>query len=559
MNNDLEKETADKDTEEPTKETTSAAPTQKVPSLYHNYISWAGLAIIAGSITGIIMLLLLEYTSDTESPYLGIFTYILLPGVMIFGIAVLVLGMIFERRRRRRMKPDEIAEFPVLDLNVPRRRRALAAFLIGSFAFLFVSAFGSYRAFEYSESVEFCGEVCHKVMKPEFVAYNHDSHAKIACVECHVGGGAESYVKAKLNGVRQLWGVITDDYSIPVQTPVHQMRPANETCAKCHWANKFYGDQLRTFTHYGYDENNTPTQTRLAIHVGGGDPKTGAATGIHWHMNLGSEIEFFSRDEKRQDVVLVRMKDKNGSVIDYARNGENFSSQQISSFTNRKMDCIDCHSRPSHKYLSPNEALDASLSAKRLDISIPFIKAKSAEALSKTYQTSDEALKTISSFLNDYYKTTYPDIYSAKNTQINAAVIEVQRIYSTYFFPEMKTNWQTHANNIGHYNAEGCFRCHNGTFTSKTGKTIRNDCTICHSTIDQTLNGEKFTAENGEFRHPVNLGNQVRFQCASCHSGNTAFKHPVNLGDISKYSCSECHKGKYDSGLNVPKASVLVN
>ena len=447
----------------------------KIPSLLHNYISLIGMSIGVISLSSIILLLLLEFTSSTDQPYLGILIYILLPGVMIFGLFVILVGVIWERRRRRKLSPEEIAAYPILDLNGPRRRRAFLAFIFCSFIFLLMSAFGSYRAFEYSESVEFCGQVCHSVMNPEFVAYNAAPHSQIRCVECHVGGGAENYLRAKFNGVRQLYAVTFKTYSKPIETPVHNMRPANETCGKCHWTEKFHGDQLKVFNHYGYDENNPLNQTRMLIKVGGGNSKTGQAGGIHWHMNLNNEVTFISADDKRQDIKWVRMKDQNGNVVEYSDKDTNFTPEQIEKASKRKMDCIDCHNRPTHIYLSPNQAVDQSIDAKKLDISIPFIKLKSVEVLSKPYTSTNEAVNSIARDFTAYYQTSYPEIYAQKKAIIDSATIELQRIYQTYFFPEMKTDWQSHTNNIGHLNAQGCFRCHDGRMSSKEGKIIRND------------------------------------------------------------------------------------
>ena len=42
----------------------------------------------------------------------------------------------------------------------------------------FGSAFGSYRAYEYTDSVAFCGTLCHGVMQPEYAAYQNSPHAR---------------------------------------------------------------------------------------------------------------------------------------------------------------------------------------------------------------------------------------------------------------------------------------------------------------------------------------------------------------------------------------------
>ncbi|MEP6900485.1 MAG: NapC/NirT family cytochrome c [Actinomycetota bacterium] len=530
-------ETGENTSEETTKPT-------KVPSLYHNYLSLAGIVIAIASLISIVLLFLLELTEASDQPYLGILIYILAPSVMIFGLFIVLVGILWERRRRRKLTPEQIAAFPVLDFNNPRRRRMFMTFLVCSFIFLFISAFGSYRAFEFSESVEFCGQLCHTVMKPEFTAYNASPHARVRCVECHVGGGAESYVRAKFGGVRQLYRLATGTYSTPIKTPVETMRAANETCGKCHWSEKFYGEQLRVFNHYAFDEKNSLNQTRLLVKVGGGNPKTGLATGIHWHMNLGNEVSFISTDESRQDISWVRMKDQNGKIIDYTKKDTTVSDEEIEKSPKRKMDCIDCHNRPTHIYLSPNKAVDQSLDAKKLDIELPFVKMKSVEVLSQTYATTDEALGAIATNFDGFYKTTYPEVYASKKSSIDNAVIELQRIYQTYFFPEMKTDWSSQINNIGHYNAQGCFRCHDGQHFSREGQVIRNECNICHTTLDQTFAGKTIASKDGAFQHPVNLGDRNTYQCAVCHKGDRSFKHPLNLGDISRFECAECHQGQ---------------
>jgi nitrate/TMAO reductase-like tetraheme cytochrome c subunit len=533
--------------EEPETIETSTAeqPGSTAPSLLRNYISFAGFAVVAASLTSIALLILIEVTGSTgDNPYSDLITFILFPTILVFGLFVVLVGVIWERRRRRSMTHDQIASYPILDFNDPRRRRSFLVFLCLAFAFLFMSAFGSYRAFEYTESVTFCGQACHSVMKPEFVAYNASPHAKVRCVECHVGGGAEAYVQSKFSGMRQLYGVVTGHYNRPIKTPVHNMRAATETCQKCHWSEKYHGDKLRVFNHYEYDEKNSLNQTRMLIKVGGGDSKGGPVGGIHWHMNISNEITYIASDDQRQVIPWVRMKDPTGSVVDFTTKDAGLTSQQIEQASKRKMDCIDCHNRPTHIYLSPNQAVDQAFDSGRLDMSLPYLKAKAVETLSKPYNTNDEAVSTIAADINDYYRTSYADIYAAKKDAISSAIAETQRIYQTYFFPEMKTDWRAHANNIGHYNAQGCFRCHDGQHFSSDGKVIRNECSICHTTIDQTFGGTTIAPKDGVFQHPVSLGDKNTWQCATCHKGDRTFKHPLNLGDISQFQCAECHKGQ---------------
>jgi nitrate/TMAO reductase-like tetraheme cytochrome c subunit len=454
--------------------------------------------------------------------------------------------MLIERRRRRRDPDAHITPYPVLDLNDPTRRRRVLLLLGLSFIFLFLSAFGSYRAYEYTESVAFCGQQCHAVMKPEFVAYNASPHARVRCVECHVGGGPEWYVRSKINGMHQLWAVTFNTYNRPIQTPLHNLRPADETCAKCHWPEKFFGEQMKVFNHFGYDEANSLNQTRMLIKTGGGSPSAGEVGGIHWHMNVANEITYIAADERRQDIPWVRLKDRDGKITEFVSRNASLSPSDIEQSAQRRMDCIDCHNRPTHIYLSPNEAVDRSLTAGKLDVALPFVKAKAVAVLSAPYMTNDEALAAIESELTNFYRTSYPDIFATRNESVTAAVAEVKQIYQTYFFPEMKTDWKAHINNLGHLNAQGCFRCHDGQHASSDGRVIRNDCSICHTTVQQSFGGLVSQPADGVFKHPVDLGDKNTWQCAACHKGDRAFKHPLNLGDISQFKCSECHTGGFE-------------
>jgi hypothetical protein len=512
----------------------------KQPSLFRNYISFVGAAISSAALVSVVLLFLVEITSKQENPYLGILTYIIFPSILIFGLAVIVLGRMVERRRRHKLSPAEVAPYPKLDLNDPRARRAFFVFLTATFLFICASAFGSYKAYEYSESDSFCGESCHSVMKPEYTAYKAGAHARVGCVGCHVGPGAGWYVRSKLSGAYQLYSVSFNKFPRPITTPVHNLRPAPETCEQCHWPEKFFGAQMKVFNHYAYDEKNTLRQTRMLLNVGGGSPTTGQVAGIHWHMNIANTIDYISTDHQRQVIPWVRIRDREGNVVEYHDRGRRLTQQQIDASGKRRMDCVDCHNRPAHVYLPPDAALDQSFAAGRLDPSLPFLKKQAVEALSKPYSTEDEALRAIAAGLDGFYRSNYTDMYAKKSESVRDAVKETQRIFKTYFFPEMKTNWQTHPNNIGHFYSSGCFRCHDGEHVSDSGKVIRNDCNICHIVIYDSANPAA-SVKIASFQHPVDLGGLSDRKCETCHKANEPFKHPVNLGDISLFQCVECH------------------
>ncbi len=90
-------------------------------------------------------------------------------------------------------------------------------------------------------------------------------HARVACVDCHIGPGASWFVQSKLSGLRQVLAVMSDDFSRPIPTPVENLRPARDTCEQCHWPEKFAGDRLVARQHFGYDREVTPYTNVLAL------------------------------------------------------------------------------------------------------------------------------------------------------------------------------------------------------------------------------------------------------------------------------------------------------
>jgi nitrate/TMAO reductase-like tetraheme cytochrome c subunit len=487
----------------------------EAPGLFRNTISLIGAALAAVSLANIIFLFLIDTFSDHPSPYVGILAYMVAPGFMILGLTLIPVGMLLERRRRRHLAPGELPHYPRIDLNVASQRSTVAFFLSFVVIFMLISAAGSYRAYEFTDSVQFCGQLCHRVMNPEFQAYSLSPHARVACVDCHVGAGAGWYVRSKLSGARQVYATLFNKFPRPIPTPVANLRPAAQTCETCHWPRKFHGDQFKVITHFGNDEKNTPQQVRLLIRTGGGDPTTGVATGIHWHMNIGNEVTYAVTDPQRQKIDWVQVKNlQTGKATQYKATGSQLSDAQLAAAPKRQMDCIDCHNRPTHIYVPPDRSVDQSLLAGRLDPSMPFIKQQAVTALTGDYKSKDEAKQGIERTLREFYAQR-PNVQPAT---VNNAIAEVQRIYSTTIFPEMKVDWRTHPDNIGHFYYTGCFRCHDGQHSTADGKVLTNDCTTCHLFVGQEKGSVQAVMSSQKFNHPGgDLPEGV--SCMDCHSG----------------------------------------
>jgi len=484
----------------------------RLRELVRNPISLVGLVLGIVAFGNFLFLFFIDLSSEHPSPYVGILAYMVAPAFLVLGLAMVPFGVWYDRRKRRQ-HPAEPIRYLHVDFNDPSQRGALTFIFTFVIAFIGLSVVGSYKAYEFTDSVQFCGQLCHSVMAPEFTAYQLSPHARVACVDCHVGAGATWYVKSKLSGARQVFATTFNTYPRPIPTPVHNLRPAAQTCEQCHWPKKFYGAQLKVFTHFASDEKNTPRQIRMLINVGGGDPATGAPEGIHWHMNISNEITYIATDDQRQVIPYIHLKDHQGRVTEFFAKDSTLTKEQIAKSPRRLMDCVDCHNRPTHIYLAPDRSVDRALLAGTIDRSLPFAKLQSVSVLVKDYKSTPLALQAIASGFTSYYKTSQPAVYSSKKASIDRSVATLQQIFSNTQFPEMNVDWRTHRDNVGHLYTLGCFRCHDDQHVSADGKRISKECTVCHTVLGES-------GANATFQHPVDLGDLRNFNCADCHTGS---------------------------------------
>lgn len=446
-----------------------------------NWVTLFGTALTTSTALTIIGYLGATMLGYSMPPYIGIITLLILPAFFVLGLLLIPFGAYLARRKAQLTgAAPRTAEFSI-NFARPEVREALGLITLLTAANLFIIAAVSYRGVVYMDSVQFCGKVCHTVMKPEFTAHARSPHSRVECVECHIGPGAPWFVRAKISGVRQVFAVLLNTYDRPIPVPVKNLRPSRDTCEHCHWPEKFTGDRVKVITHYDEDEKNTPERTVLVMHIGGG---ASSQNGIHsWHIDPRRQTTYVTTDPTRQRIDLVRVKEDNGSVVEYRLNGKALTPAQLAKAQTRVMDCIDCHNRPTHTFQLPGQAMDQAMVAGKIDTSLPYIKKIGVQALTAAKGAPGD-LKQIAKTVRDFYQQKYSALAVAKSAKINAAIHELQTLYSQNVFPAMKVTWGTYPNNIGHMNFPGCFRCHDGNHISKDGKTIKQDCTMCHAILD---------------------------------------------------------------------------
>ncbi len=361
-------------------------------------------------------------------------------------------------------------------ISKPRARRwPIVLGVLGAMILLFFFFLGSLKLVQFTESTPFCS-TCH-IMKPEVTVYHNSPHARVDCGTCHVGPGVWPIVQAKLENARYLYVYPLNLYERPIKSPITSLRPVEYVCEQCHWPEKFYEDRLVTLNHYATDDANSLSRTVLLLKTGGGTQAAGLGRGIHWHIQ--NPVWYIATDEKRQNIAWVQA-EFNGQTTEYLAADSTLTAADIANAEKRKMDCVDCHNRATHIFLSPAQSLDDALARGALPADLPGIKEQGMVVLEKTYATEAEASQAIAA-VEDVYKTQYADVYATREADVKKAVAGLQTIFDQTQFPFMQATWQTHPNNIGHMDFPGCFRCHDGQHLSSDNQAIRLECNLCHS------------------------------------------------------------------------------
>lgn len=499
--------------------------------LYRNTVSYVGGLIAVAGIVLMALSFVFDLGAARPNPYIGIFTYVIAPAFLLAGLVVFLYGLRRESRRRRRVGSEEALPYPRVDLNDPRQRRICTLVVAGGALMAMLLAFTSYKAYLFTDSTTFCGKVCHRVMQPEYTAYLSGPHARVACVNCHVGPGVPWYVKSKISGIPQVFAVLFDTYPRPIPVPIRNLRPAREICEECHWPQKFYGAQLMQYPHFRYDEKNTPEQISLLVRTGGGTPNLGENAGIHWHMVIDNKIGFKATDRQQERIPWVRAEHRDGSVEVYE--DTRVSREKPDGLPVRSMDCMDCHNRPSHVFLPPETAVDKAMEGGNISPDLPWIKKIAVDALTKGYRAGQDVHRAIREPIEAYYARNYPGGGDRK-ASVDSAIATITRIYGQNVFPSMNVDWKTYPNHIGHRNWPGCFRCHDGFHRTSSGKTLTSACSVCHTAPQRgrllPLGAAPMVSSEPWHPFPLN-GKHGRILCNLCHQ---AGYRPVD-------NCVSCH------------------
>lgn len=429
----------------------------------------ASMGVVLTTLCGVlfVVLFLIDSLGWFANPYVGLLLFVALPLGFVAGLALIPIGNALHARG------GATFVWPLLNLNDDRHRSIALIVLVATALNVVIVTMATSGALHYMETVSFCGQVCHSVMEPQFVAYQHAPHSQVPCVSCHVGSGARAVVRSKVNGTRQLLGIMTGRYSRPIPSPAGDMRTAQETCAACHWAEMPHGEKVVTIREFAEDETSTESVARLTMHVGPG--QADQRRGIHWHAQSDTVIEYVAVDDQQQDIPLVVLRGENGQSTEFRIDGAAASVELAG--RRHRMDCLDCHNRPSHTFAaSAEKAVDAALAAGRVSRSLPFVKRDLVAALKAPYDSREAAAAGIAAHLRRSGSGTAAPVAH----EVERLVSVGQELYATNVFPNMRVTWGTYPNELGHTATAGCFRCHDDKHKAPDGRVIRQDCELCH-------------------------------------------------------------------------------
>jgi hypothetical protein len=450
---------------------------------------------------------------------------------------------------------EKIKRFFIPLSGASRWTKAMPYIVMGIITLVIIS--GGVYGWQYTNSNVFCGTACH-TMPPQYSTTNISPHARVDCVQCHIGkaGIATSVVRKVKDAYQTGSAMVTGRFEYPIQA--HNMRPANDACETCHLPEKFSDDSMRIFNHFDTDRDNTTITTYMLMKTGGGSAREGLGYGIHWHVE--NPVYFYPEDEHdQQDIPYIRYEQEDGTIVEWIDVEASFDPEEIEEEELIPIDCITCHNRTSHLVQKPHLAVETLMNRGLINPDIPDIRRNAAEVLEREYESTPSALESIEA-MDIYYQKNYSDFYVANPELIQQMIDALKEVYQSSVFPEQEFDWTAHADNTGHETDPGCFRCHDGKHLNDAGDAVRLECNLCHSVpievgpfdlvaeveISRGVEPESHLHANFIALHRDYFDNT----CENCHT----IEDPGGVSNTSFCSNSACHGRTYEfAGFDAPE------
>lgn len=339
-------------------------------------------------------------------------------------------------------------------------------------------------------------------------------------------------ISLKASHARHLPAVVLGDCSRSLDSA--SMRPANETCERCHAPSSFQDDAARSIRHSSPHEANTERHTYLLPRTGTGAQEASQGYGIDWHIS--NSMEYIATDDHKQEILWARANLPDGRRIEYFGALNPLTPEEVDRAEKRRIDFVDCHNRIGHPYPSPDTLVDKALTEGQLNPALTYVKNQISALLSAEYAHQNEAMAAADS-LRTRYREAYPHVALTYVADIEQAVRPTMELVPRIVFEEPGVTRQSFSDNIGHKTFPGRFRCHDRRHVSHEGESIRLKCSLCHS-IPKTV-----AASDG----PPEMPTAARQEPASHLETTFIGDHRFSADD----SCVDCH-GSIEFGKDDP-------
>ena len=409
----------------------------------------------------------------------------------------------------------------------------IGALVAGGIGLMVLAAAGI-AGWEYTNSDQFCESTCHAVHPEEIESHKTAAHARVHCVECHMGRNSTlKLIAMKPTHFKELWGMI-----VGYERPLHAsgMRPAREACEACHYPQTEHHDSISVNKRYGTDPKSSEIEYRLTLHTSADAPRDvpWKVSGIHWH--IANDVQYKSPDVQGREIPWVQVTRPDGTKIVYTDAESKLSKEDLAKLEPRRMECFNCHNAVGHPFPNPADRVDAAIAAGKIDRELPSVKARAVDLIAAVGDLSgpmEQRSKAIDKLIaENAAKSPVAANLKEKDAQFQKVMREIL-LSST--FDEKGVTWKSFPNHAQHKDFPGCFRCHNGKHLNDKGEAIRLQCTLCHNLPQVKL-------ENGKSTVPSTVVAGVT-PPDSHNEPNFMHEHRFKLDD----TCTMCH-GKLEFG-----------
>jgi hypothetical protein len=156
-----------------------------------NWVGAAGVVLTTSALYSSRSWRASRISGAVTNAYVGLISYMLLPALFLLGLTLVPLGWWRYRRETGKSTAELLSARFDPELLRPKQTGSRLVATISALTLLNVLflGIGGARMLHFMDEPVFCGTACHDVMHPGVGDLQSSPHARVKCVECHVGKG----------------------------------------------------------------------------------------------------------------------------------------------------------------------------------------------------------------------------------------------------------------------------------------------------------------------------------------------------------------------------------